>query len=153
MSQVNDVRKRTARRQEATPDIARITWGVLGWRAFLTALVALAAAGSFFVFDRLVLAKVPEPLVGKWGVDGGVQDGATLELHRGGSYRATVNLRGSEGIVTGRLEATAKSLTFISVNPVSGKEESLLKTVVHVGADEMTLRDPSGQITKLVRLD
>src|SRR5947207_2092354 len=114
MSQVSQSRRLSSRRQEtAVPEIARITWGLLSRRAFRCLIVVLTAAGSYFVFDRLVLAKVPDALVGKWGVDGGIQDGATLELHRGGTYRATVNLRGSEGIVTGRLEATVKSLTFI----------------------------------------
>jgi hypothetical protein len=153
MSPVSQDRRTATRRQDrALPD-ARIRWSVIGRWASLVLVLTLGAAGSFYVFDRFLLAKIPTALVGKWGVDGGVQDGATLELNRNGTYRATVNLHGSEGIVTGRLEASAKSLTFISVHSTTGEEKSLRKTVVQIGKEEMTLREPSGEIMKLVRLD
>jgi hypothetical protein len=131
MSQVSQPRNRMSRRQQQPErEIARFSWGFLFGRALIVLLVAAAATGSFFVCDRYFLAKIPAAMVGKWGVDGGVQDGATLELNRNGTYRATVNLQGSEGIVTGRLDASAKSLTFISVNPATGQEDYLRKTIV-----------------------
>ncbi|MFO0965104.1 MAG: hypothetical protein U0793_05905 [Gemmataceae bacterium] len=128
---------------DAGPPARRFRWA-------LVACVVVSAVATFFVVDRFFLARAD--VVGLWGVDGGEQDGATLELLADGSFHANVNDRGKNVPVQGRYRVEGKKLTFYTLNPTTEKEEPLRKTIEQLGAEEMWLREASGKSMKLVRL-
>lgn len=119
----------------------------------LSVCFAAAAAGSYFLFQNFIFAQLPNEIVGAWGVEGGDQDGATLEFHRNGSFVARVNLQGREGIVHARVAVQDKKLQFTSMNPHTGKEETKTQIIKHLTEKEMILEEPNGRTSKLVRLE
>ena len=121
-------------------------------RLLILGLCAASAVATFLIVDRFFLAGMSRAVVGLWGVDGGPQDGATLELFRDGSFRANINDRGKAVPVQGRYAVEGKRITFYTKNPATEKEDPLTKTIEHVDADELRLRDASGEVMKLVRL-
>src|SRR5262249_9061141 len=61
------------------------------WPILLLALLASAAA-AWAAMEFVVWNKLPAPLVGKWVVRGGEQDGARFEFRRGGTMSGIVNV-------------------------------------------------------------
>src|SRR5262245_960459 len=60
-------------------------------------VVALAAGGSFAVFEFVLPSRLPPELVGRWRVDGGPMDGTIFEFQRNGTMIGRRTLGDKEG--------------------------------------------------------
>jgi hypothetical protein len=130
------------------------------WRAVLRRFVILAAVFggatvAAFLTYRWLRPALPEGIVGTWRVDGGEQAGAVLEFRRDGSFQALMDWPGKrqKGVVEARVEMVGEMIRFISVNPITKKEETKTQTVEHLTSREMVLVDQRGARSKLIRVE
>ncbi len=120
---------------------------------WLVVLVGLAGSGaaSYFVLTTYVLPKLPDALVGTWQVRGGEMNGTQMTFQRDGTFTALVNLDGREVPVQARVEFHDKTLRFIVVNGLTGKEETKTQTIKSLTEKEMIVEE-NGATSKLVRV-
>jgi uncharacterized protein (TIGR03066 family) len=123
------------------------------WRKLLVLITCFAAAGmvTFVLFEYVVPGNVPSALVGKWVVQGGEQDGVTLEFQRHGAFQARVNVADRVGGFDGRAEVEGENLHIFSVNPQTGIEEAKTHIIKKLTETEVVLQDPRGISSTLVR--
>ncbi len=121
------------------------------WAVIVVCVLAGAATG-YFIFDQYVWARVPPELVGTWGVEGGEQDGATLEFQRNGEFRGRVNNRGREEIIKSQVTAAGNVLRFTSAHPTTGQVSVQTQTIKKLTATELVLEDEKGRVFRCVRL-
>jgi uncharacterized protein (TIGR03066 family) len=123
------------------------------WRWPVIAVCLLAGAGAgYFIFDQYVWGRLPSELVGTWGVQGGEQDGATLEFHSDGAFRARINNHGREDIILSRVTAEGDVLRFTSTHRTTGQVSVQTQTIKKLTATELVLEDGQGQLFRCVRL-
>lgn len=125
---------------------------LLRW-AILAVCVVAPAVGTYWLFDNVIWAKVPSKLVGRWGVVGGDQDGATLEFFRNGTLVAQVNVEGRHGIIRSQVRVDGNKLFVTSVNPQTGQSETRKQMIKTLTTTDLVLEDQDGKRFKLVRLD
>jgi uncharacterized protein (TIGR03066 family) len=125
------------------------------WFRFLIIVSCFVAAAvlTYAFFEYCLPGKVPNALVGKWGVQGGGQAEVTLEFRRHGAFQARVNAGGKMGGVDGRAEVEGDNLRIFSVNPQTGIEEAKTHIIKKLTETELILQDPTGVSSTMVRLD
>jgi uncharacterized protein (TIGR03066 family) len=116
-------------------------------------VIALAAGGSFAVFEFVLPPRIPRELVGQWRVDGGPMDGTVFEFQRNG----TMIGRKTEGDKEGRIEGTAlvsdKTLRTTTTNPFTGKAETGTQTIVTLTTTDFVTTDQKGKRVTMRRVD
>jgi uncharacterized protein (TIGR03066 family) len=125
------------------------------WRKLLMLIACFVAAGmvTFVLFEYALPGKVPSALVGKWAVQGGEQAGVTLEFRRHGAFQARAKVGGQVGGFDGRAEVEGEKLRIFSVNPQTGAEEAKTHVIEKLTETELTLQDPRGVRSTLIRVD
>src|SRR5262249_21056872 len=89
----------------------RGNWGIA------LVVVLLVAAGTFALFEFVILSKLPRELVGRWRVVGGQMDGFVMEFSRNGTMTGRKNASDVEPILEGRAEVNGTKLRTTTVNP------------------------------------
>lgn len=152
-SKITRNRKQRAQRQptqtQAKEPVKQRSWM---YTSLLVACFLVGGVGTLYVFDNYVWAKVPAEMVGKWGVDGGPQDGATLVFSRDGTLVATVNVNGKKGIIQSQVRVNGKKLTITSTHPITNEQKMQTQWIEKLTDRELILKDESGVTFKMVRL-
>jgi len=128
------------------------------WLVWFIVLVFLIGGGlsTYFLVDYVLWPRIPIALVGQWRGQGGSQNGVTLEFSSNGAFQARAMVEGKEGVVYARAqmdEADTKKLNIISMNPDTGKEEKKTHIIHSLTKTELVMEDPTGEVSKFVRLD
>ncbi len=135
--------------EEAPPAQAgffRVPYGVV---LFLSLILATAATWAGFEF--VVWSKIPSRLVGKWVIEGGEQDGATLDFFRNGTMLGRMNVRGSLAIVNGRVSVDGNKLIITTQNPQTKVDETRTQRITLLTDKELALEDGQGKVFRLSR--
>jgi uncharacterized protein (TIGR03066 family) len=124
------------------------------WKWLLLGLAALLAfAGTWWVCERFVWARVPSELVGKWVVTEGPQEGATFDFYRGGTMVGTVNAGGKEATIDARVRVEGKMIYSTTTNPHTGRDETRVLTIRTLTARQLVVEDQQGQVLKMERAE
>jgi uncharacterized protein (TIGR03066 family) len=135
--------------QPAQPGPAR---GGSRLKWLLLALVALAAfVGTWAFLERVVWARIPPELVGKWVVTEGPQEGATFDFHRNGTMVGKVNADGNEAIVNAQVRVEDKKIYSTTRNPHTGRDDTRVLTIRTLTARELVVEDQQGKVLKMER--
>lgn len=120
---------------------------------WLLLLVGLAASGgaTYFVLTTYLWPPIPDTIVGTWKVMGGEMDGTRMTFDRDGNFSSKVTIDGSEIPVEARVALRGKTLRFVVVNGLTGREETKTQTIQRLTETEMTVEE-SGATSKLVRV-
>jgi uncharacterized protein (TIGR03066 family) len=122
------------------------------WRWVAIALILTATAGgSWALLEYVVWAKLSYPLVGKWVVEGGEQDGATFDFYRNGRMLGRVNVGGREGIIEARVRVEDNKLLTTTRNPMTGQDETRPQTIQLLTDESLVLVDEDKMILRMVR--
>jgi uncharacterized protein (TIGR03066 family) len=134
---------------------ARATACAGGRRYMLLAGLFAAALLVGFLAYRWLRPGLPEEVVGTWRVQGGEQAGAVLEFRRDGSFQALMDWPGKreKGVVEARVEVEGETIRFLSVNPITQREEAKMQTIKQLTETEMVLEDQRGARSKLIRVE
>ena len=124
-------------------------------RVLLLAVLFAAAVLVAFLAYRAFLPGLPDEIVGRWRVQGGEPAGAVLAFRRDGSFQALMDWpgNGEKGVVEARVEVDGETIRFISMNPITKKEETKSQTIKQLTPNEMVLEDQRGARSKLVRVE
>jgi uncharacterized protein (TIGR03066 family) len=118
----------------------------------IVALVGLVAfVGIWAIFERVVWARVPSELVGKWVVTEGPQEGATFDFYRNGTMVGKVNAGGKEAIVGARVRVEDKMIYSTTRNPHTGEDDTTVLTIRTLTARELVVEDKQDQVMKMER--
>ncbi len=114
-------------------------------------VLAATAFGTWALLEYVVLAKLSYPLVGKWVVKGGEQDGATFDFYRNGGMIGRVNVAGREGIIDARVRVEGNTLLTTTRNPRTAQDETRPQTIQVLTDQELILVDESKQVLRMTR--
>ncbi|MGF1578482.1 MAG: hypothetical protein ACFCD0_03880, partial [Gemmataceae bacterium] len=95
---------------------------------------------------------IPADLVGRWGVVGGPQDGATLEFRRDGTLLANVNVKGFQGASRSRVRVQEKQLVITSRHPKTDETKTQTQIIQKLTRHELILKAENSEAYRLVRL-
>jgi uncharacterized protein (TIGR03066 family) len=154
-----------ARPRNGTPNPEKDQPRSEGWlpRWAVALLCVLVAGGATFaLFEYVILSKVPRALLGKWvvtevsgdskeGNDRGME-GATLEFFRDGTMIGTVNMNGKQGIIKARVRGNEKTLWSTTTNPMTGKDDTDVQTIVTLTDSELVVENNKGTVIKMQRV-
>jgi uncharacterized protein (TIGR03066 family) len=115
------------------------------------ACIALAAGGSFVLFEFVLPGKVPAELVGRWHVDRGPMPGMTLEFRRNGTMIGKAIIDGKEGIIEGTAEVNGNILSTTTTNPFSRRLETGTQKIITLTQTEFVTEDQSGTRVTMIR--
>jgi hypothetical protein len=126
--------------------------------ALLVAGVCLAgaAAATYYLVDYVLFTRIPAALAGTWVVQGGKQDGVRLEFQRNGNFLARLSIGGEAGVVHARAEVDPtdeKVLRITSTDQMTGRNMTKTHIIRSLTEKELLLEDPTGEISKLVRVE
>ncbi len=165
MSTMRRIRTSKSRRQRAasvagltsSPAVAR-EGRPRHWLMWALAAVFLVggAVVTYGLVDYVFWPHIPVALAGTWRVQGGSQQGVTLQFDRDGAFQARMALGGKEGTVHGRAEVDSsddKVLRIISTNPQTGQTMTRIHIIRSLTDNELRLEDPTGRVSTLVRLE
>jgi uncharacterized protein (TIGR03066 family) len=116
------------------------------------ALVAVAAGGTFALFEFVLLPKVPAEMVGRWQVVGGTMNGAVMEFHRDGTMIGRHFVDGKEAVLEGSVVVRGKTLHTTTVNPFTNRAETGIQTIVTLTETEMITEEKSGTRVTMKRV-
>ena len=119
--------------------------------AVLSLCLLLAGGATWAGFEFVVWNKLPAQLLGKWVIEGGEQDGATLDFFRNGTMIGRMNVRGSLAIVDARVSVEGNKLFITTQNPNSKEDETRAQTIKSLTSAELVLEDDQGKIFRLSR--
>ncbi|HMF18152.1 MAG TPA: hypothetical protein VKE98_13150 [Gemmataceae bacterium] len=118
------------------------------------ACVFITAVLTYGLVDYVLWPRIPTALVGTWRVQGGPQDGVTLQFQRNGDFQARLK-RGEEGaIVHARAEVDGtdeKKLRIVSTDARTKKKITKIHIIRSLTDNELLLEDPTGTVSKLIR--
>jgi hypothetical protein len=151
------------RLRNGTPNKEKDATGKRGWLPpWVVALLCVLVAGgvTFALFEYVILSKVPRAMLGKWVVievsgnkeDNKGMEGATLEFFRDGTMIGKVNMSGKEGIIKARVRANEKTLWSTTTNPMTGKEDTDVQSIVTLTDTEFVTEDNKGTVIKMQRV-
>jgi uncharacterized protein (TIGR03066 family) len=115
-------------------------------------VVVLTAAGTFALFEYVLVSKVPPELVGRWRVVGGQMDGFVMEFTRQGAMTGRKTATDEEPIIEGRARVSGKTLSTTTLNPYTGKEDTGTQAIVSLTATEFVTEDAKGMRISMQRL-
>lgn len=103
--------------------------------------------------EYVVWAKIPSQLVGKWVVEGGKQDGATLDFFRDGSMVGRMNHEGMEARINARVRLDGEKLYVTSTNPNTKSDETKIQIIRTLTASRLEIEDEQGNIWRMSRAE
>ena len=124
------------------------------WLLVLACLVGGYVATCALV-EYVIWPRIPSALVGQWRLQDSKQD-VTLEFSRNGAFTARATVAGKEGVVHARAQlddANEKVLHIISVNPQTKEEVKKTHIIRSLTKTELVMEDPTGEVSKFVRVD
>jgi uncharacterized protein (TIGR03066 family) len=124
----------------------------LRW-AIAAALCAGAGFATYALVENVFWPRIPSALVGKWQVQGGPQDGVTLEFWANGAFEARARLNGKEGVVHARAELEDKVLRIVSTNQQTGQSVTKIHIIKSLTEHELIMEDPAGVVSQFVRVE
>lgn len=121
------------------------------WRLPLLWLALLVGAGvvSFVVF-KYFAPRIPRQLVGTWEVVDGPLQGARLEFRWIGTAIATQP--GVKGAIDSTVKVKGDKLFLTAKDPVRGLPETVVQTIVSLGAEELVIRDADQHTYRMKRV-
>jgi uncharacterized protein (TIGR03066 family) len=120
-------------------------WAVLGL------CLLLVGGGTWAVFEFVVWNTLPSQLVGKWVIEGGEQNGATLDFSRNGIMVGRMNHRGNLAIINAQVRVEGKTLFLTTRNPNTHLEETRAQTINTLTDQELVIEDEQGKVFTLKR--
>jgi uncharacterized protein (TIGR03066 family) len=111
----------------------------------------VAFAGTWAVLERVVWARVPSELVGKWVVTDGPDEGGTVDFYRNGTMVAKVNNGGFEGIIEAKICVEGKKIHVTTRHRQTGEEGTRVQTIKVLDATRLVLEDERGMSVNLER--
>ncbi len=141
-------RKRQTLSSGDTPPAPR--W-LTGWVLPLLC-VAAAAVATFFLFNNVLLTRLPRAMLGKWVVTEGEMKGAVLEFFRDGTMFAAVDMKGKAGLIKARVAVDGDTLQSTTVNPLTRREETDIQTIVTLTDTHFAIEDRKGNVIRMERL-
>jgi hypothetical protein len=128
------------------------------WVPWILASICLVAGAyiTYGLVDNVLWPCIPASLVGTWRVQGGPQDGVTLDFQPNGDFQARLALGGKGGVVHARAEldqADDKVLRIVATDPQSGQRTTKVHIIRLLTQNELHLEDPTGTVSRLVRLE
>ena len=121
------------------------------WLILLACLLGSLGV-SFVVFKFFILASVPSELVGAWQVIDGPLRGATLEFRQDGAVVATVTKMGKKEITNSSAKVDGQKLYLTTKDSETGKEDTVLQTILNLTEDELVLRDEDKRTYRMKRV-
>jgi len=112
-------------------------------RLWLFLLLCLAGSTllSFVVF-KYIAPTIPHELIGTWQVADGPMKGATLEFRWYGAALATrLDKEGKKEITDSSVKVIGKRLLLTSVDGATGKQETVVQTILTLTEDELVFQD------------
>jgi uncharacterized protein (TIGR03066 family) len=113
----------------------------------------VAFGGTWAFLERVVWARVPSELVGKWVVTEGPQEGATFDFYRSGSMVGRVNAGGNEAVVNARIRVEDNKIYSTTTNPHTGRDETMILTIRTLTARELVVEDQQGKVLRMERAE
>jgi uncharacterized protein (TIGR03066 family) len=111
----------------------------------------LVAGATWAAFEFVVYSKIPNRLVGRWVIEGGEQDGATLDFFRNGTMIGNMNVQGSLAIVNARVRVEGDKLFITTQNPMTKQDETRAQLIKRLTDEELVLEDGQGKLFRLSR--
>jgi hypothetical protein len=105
-----------------------------------------------YLVDFVLWPRIPSELVGAWRSQGGEVGEVTLEFQPNGAFMAYTMVNGKKGGTLATAGVEDKLLHIKSTNPRTGKEETKTHVIRSLTESELTLEDPTGVVSKFVRL-
>jgi len=120
------------------------------------AFLFIAASLTYGLIDYVLFPRIPAELVGTWRVQGGPQNGVILHFDRNGDFEARYALGDKQGGVHARAEIDSsdhKKLRIVSTNSKTGRRMTKIHIIRSLTESEMLLEDPTGTVSRLIRLE
>src|SRR5262249_46711712 len=95
--------------------------------------------------------RVPNHLIGKWVIEGGEQDGATLDFFRDGTMLGRLNVQGREALVKARVLVEGNKLFITTQNPNTRADETRVQIIRTLTREALVLEDERGKSFTLKR--
>jgi uncharacterized protein (TIGR03066 family) len=118
-------------------------------------LLLVGAAVTSFVVFRYVLPKyfgVPRELVGTWQVTEGPFKGATFECAWTGTAVFSVHKDGRTESTKSSIRVRGKRMFLTTKDLDTGREETLIQTILKLTDDELVFRDQDEVTYNLIRI-
>jgi uncharacterized protein (TIGR03066 family) len=96
-------------------------------------------------------AAIPQLLVGKWDVIGGLQDGATFEFSRDGAVLAHLNAAGQLAVLKGKVAVESKKLLITTRNPKTGLDETKSFVIRELNESTLVVESEQGEVFNMKR--
>jgi uncharacterized protein (TIGR03066 family) len=121
--------------------------------ALIALCLLVAGGGTWAVFEFFVWPKIPPELVGKWVIEGGLQDGSTFDFSRNGDLEAHLNVNGMEHILKGKAAVEDKKLHITTRNPNTKQDETQTCVIRELTKTTFVVEFSKGEVFKMVRVD
>jgi uncharacterized protein (TIGR03066 family) len=118
---------------------------------FLLFCVVGSAVFSFFFF-RYVVPTIPQELAGTWQVLEGGLKGSTLEFRMDGTAIATHFEKGQKQTLKQSVKVEGSKMFLTSKDDITGKDETVIQTIVKLTADELVIRDEDRRTYRMTRV-
>jgi len=115
-------------------------------------VVLLGAAGTFALFEFVILSKIPPELVGRWRVVGGQMEGAIFDFHRNGAMTVSMHRDGKEWRMDGTAEVSGKTIRTTTEHPITKEEQTGRQTIITLTETEFVTQDANGTEVRMQRL-
>ena len=128
------------------PVVKRRLW------VFLLLCLAGSTLASFVVF-KYIAPTIPHELIGTWQVADGPLKGATLEFRWYGTAIATsMDKQGKKEITDSSVKVDGKTIVLTSADRTTGKEETVVQTILKLTKDELVIRDEDRKVYTMTRV-
>jgi len=114
-------------------------------------LTVIAFCGTWALFEFVIWNTLPGPLVGKWVISAGEQEGATFDFQRNGVMIGRINMHDREAIIDAHVRVTGSTLYITTHNPSTGEAQTKMQTIKTLTAHNLTLEDERGNIFEMKR--
>lgn len=119
----------------------------------LVGVLAATAVGTWAILEYVIWARLPANLIGKWVVQGGEQDGATVDFFRDGTMLGRFNDRGKERLVKARVRVDGTKLRTTTTNPYTETDETRTQTIQSLTEHSLILKDEAGKELRMSRAE
>jgi hypothetical protein len=128
------------------------------WLAWLLAPFILVGAGilTCALIDNVLWPRIPAALVGTWRAQEGPQAGVTLKFQRNGAFEARMAMGETGAVVHAVAETDSgddKVLRIVSTDPQTGQKTTKMHLIKSLTDRELVLQDPTGMVSRLVRVE
>jgi hypothetical protein len=119
--------------------------------ALIVICVFLAFGVTLAVCELFIFSKLPRELLGTWVVQGGKQNGATIDFSRRGTMEAHLDGGDHTDIVYATVAVEGNALLVTTPHPVTKVEKTSLFKIIELTEARLTLQDEQGELWKMIR--